>query len=685
MLASMRLPGRLLFVLLAAAIAGPSYAWAADAPSTSQFARFDGGSTTLDGPWKFHFGDDSGWASPGFDDSGWENLTADEPWGVQGHRAVDGFAWYRRQVKFAPDQTPPENLSILLPSVEDAYDVYWNGRLVGSYGHLPPHPSWYWGPRPRAFELGPSATGLLAVRVWKAPFLTIDTGKQGGFYAPPQLGSPEAIAAAMQNLNYQWLQGELFNLALNLLYALVGLFSLAAWLRGRQRPLIGLMACYALSRVLFYVFFSSRFPVAEDVALPLAEMMESVSDISLWFLLLWLLDLRGNNRLLRLAKILAILYSVELVSDAVAIWGYSLPNAKPAQTMDNCLTAFQMVFQMFPFCILAMAVFQRRRLAAPRWVAGALAFVTQMVFVFSFAFLNGSRVTHWTIGETLNEPIFTLWGSQVNALTLSSALLFVALIYAVYQYSVESSNRQSALEQEYKNAWAVQQVLIPDATPAVRGFAIESVYKPAGEVGGDFFQILGTRDGGALVVIGDVSGKGMPAAMTVSLLVGTVRTLAHYTESPGEILAAMNTRMLGRSQGGFTTCLALRADNDGRLILANAGHLAPYMAGKELTVESGLPLGLSANAAYKESSFELGEGEQLTLLSDGVVEARSRTGELFGFERTLAIAKEPAEQIAQAAQSFGQQDDITVLTLVWNRVAEAPPSGRGAVLSGSMA
>src|SRR5580698_2968988 len=92
----------------------------------------------------------------------------------------------------------------------------------------------------------------------------------------------------------------------------------------------------------------------------------------------------------------------------------------------------------------------------------------------------------------------------------------------------------------------VQQVLIPEEIPTVEGFEIQSVYKPYGEVGGDFFQVLPVKSGhgGVLVIIGDVSGKGMPAAMTVSLLVGTVRTLAHYTQGPGEILAAMNQRML---------------------------------------------------------------------------------------------------------------------------------------------
>jgi serine phosphatase RsbU (regulator of sigma subunit) len=210
----------------------------------------------------------------------------------------------------------------------------------------------------------------------------------------------------------------------------------------------------------------------------------------------------------------------------------------------------------------------------------------------------------------------------------------------------------------------VQQVLIPEAIPAVPGFAIETVYKPARQVGGDFFQILPLAGGGVLAMIGDVSGKGIPAAMTVSLLVGTARTLVHYTQSPGEILAAMNQRMLARSGGGFTTCLVLRVDVDGTLTVANAGHLAPYLQGEELAMENGLPLGLAADAQYVESRFQLADDCQLTLVTYGVVEAGDRSGTLFGFERAAALSRQTAEAIAHAAQAFGQDDDITVVTLV---------------------
>jgi serine phosphatase RsbU (regulator of sigma subunit) len=210
---------------------------------------------------------------------------------------------------------------------------------------------------------------------------------------------------------------------------------------------------------------------------------------------------------------------------------------------------------------------------------------------------------------------------------------------------------------------AVQQILIPEQTPEIPGFTIDAVYEPYGEVGGDFYQILPLVDGGALIAIGDVSGKGMPAAMMVSLLAGTLHALVETTTSPGQLLAGLNRLVQGRSHGGFTTCLILRIAPDGAVTFANAGHISPYLLGKELVCENGLPLGLVAAGSYPESSFDLRAREQLTLLTDGVVEARNGAGELFGFDRTAANASLTAEAIAQQAQAFGQDDDITVLTV----------------------
>jgi hypothetical protein len=252
-----------------------------------------------------------------------------------------------------------------------------------------------------------------------------------------------------------------------------------------------------------------------------------------------------------------------------------------------------------------------------------------------------------------------LWHWGDTAQIILGAIILNVFIRELFR----DQREKQRLEGEIEAARVVQQVLIPEAIPSVPGFETVAVYKPFSEVGGDFFQILQANGGGVLIAIGDVSGKGMPAAMTVALLVGTFRTLAHYTQKPGEILAAMNHRMLARSNGGFTTCLVVHVDPDGRSAVANAGHIPPLVNGKETPVHNGLPLGLDSGAAYPETSFTLQGGERLTLMTDGVAEARKPTGELFGFDRAAAISTESAEFIASAAQTFGQEDDITVIAL----------------------
>jgi serine phosphatase RsbU (regulator of sigma subunit) len=180
-------------------------------------------------------------------------------------------------------------------------------------------------------------------------------------------------------------------------------------------------------------------------------------------------------------------------------------------------------------------------------------------------------------------------------------------------------------------------------------------------VGGDFFQVLpDPRDGSTLIVVGDVAGKGLKAGMLAALIVGAVRTAFKFTPDPGGILALLNERLQGR---GLVTCLAMRVDRNGSVEVANAGHLPPYINGRELALEGTFPLGALPAATFSTQRFQLNEGESLLLVSDGVVEARNATGELFGFERTRAISTQSAENIAHAAQAFGQEDDITVLTL----------------------
>jgi serine phosphatase RsbU (regulator of sigma subunit) len=251
----------------------------------------------------------------------------------------------------------------------------------------------------------------------------------------------------------------------------------------------------------------------------------------------------------------------------------------------------------------------------------------------------------------------------MSAFNLAGDLAMFSVMAVLILRYARSRSDEERLASELEAARAVQHVLIPDELPAVPGYLLQCVYKPAGEVGGDFFQILPLPQGGALVAIGDVSGKGMPAAMTVSLLVGMMRMLARSSQSPAAILAVMNQSLMDRMAGGFATCLILHITHDGVVTAANAGHIAPYMNGSELSVETGLPLAVHETAAYSETRFQLFPEHQLTLLTDGVPEARKANGELFGFDRAASISAQPAADIARAAEQFGQEDDITVLSI----------------------
>jgi serine phosphatase RsbU (regulator of sigma subunit) len=193
---------------------------------------------------------------------------------------------------------------------------------------------------------------------------------------------------------------------------------------------------------------------------------------------------------------------------------------------------------------------------------------------------------------------------------------------------------------------------------------LDSAYLPANGVGGDFFQVLPLKDDSMLIVVGDVSGKGLQAAMNASTLVGALRN--ELSHEPATVLSHLNQVMLGASSGpiaGFATCLCARIHPNGEMIIANAGHLSPYRDGREMELAACLPLGVIPNVEYEQSTFQLKHGDRLTFVSDGVVEATDQKGELFGFERTQQVSHEPARYIAQIAQRFGQTDDITVVSL----------------------
>jgi serine phosphatase RsbU (regulator of sigma subunit) len=244
------------------------------------------------------------------------------------------------------------------------------------------------------------------------------------------------------------------------------------------------------------------------------------------------------------------------------------------------------------------------------------------------------------------------------------------LAVLVYRFA-RTSREQQRLTAALRAAHEIQNRLVPVEIPALGGLHTEIAYRAAEEVGGDFCQVLPRPDGSIFVAIGDVSGKGLQAAMIGAVAVGALRSLADEEIEPAAALERLNHVLLRTESTGFITCLCLILSPNGEIVIANAGHLPPYLNGAEMELEAGLPLGIVDGMSYTQRSFALPDSARLTLVSDGVVEARAADGELFGFERTTKVSHNSASEIAESACRFGQEDDITVITLDWQPLAVA--------------
>lgn len=633
----------------------------------------------LNGPWRFHLGDDAGWASATLDDSTWELLTADKSWGEQGHPSYTGFAWYRLHLTVDATSAPSAQLALLLPQMEDVYEVFWNGQSIAKSGRFPPYPVWYrtsnspsiysvpaTNAYPASRGQAPVVQGTLAIRVWKAPLLSEDSGLTGGFAGAPVAGYPAALMAYKDTLDYQWLRAHQFAFAEDLVYGIAGMLSLITWLRDRKQRFLLWMTGFTLTPLIRLVLYGLRlhWPVGPTDAL--GPPLSSLRDISLWFLLLWLLQLGDDERLARWVRRTAVLSLALTVADgALSLVDASVNWFWIIQIADAVLTIAYYLTTITPLVLVAFAVVHRSRLDLARWLLAIAAFLSGMIQVVQGMATQGTRFTHWTLGGRIASSLFTVNGNVISLPTLAGTLLLIASVYAVYSSAAENRRRQTVLQQEMHSARELQRVLIPETLPFVPGFALTSAYRPAQEVGGDFFQIIPLEGELTLVILGDVSGKGIKAAMAVSLIVGLIRVLVETTSQPALLLTQLNRRLHGRLQGGFATCTTLCVDPEGNCLLASAGHLPPYLNHHELDVPGSVPLGVIPDTSYEQQSFRVAVDDYLALYTDGLLEARTRKGELFGFDRLHALlAERPnSAEAAETAVRFGQDDDITVVTL----------------------
>lgn len=610
--------------------------------------------------WRFSGGDDARWANSDFDDSKWKVLQPENPWDDQGFAAVNNLSWFRFRLRM-PESTPA--LALVMPGMTKSFQVFADGQLLAQVGGLPPEKPETAVRAQRIFTLplnrARSLPGLgskeilVAIRVWQDPRLAriIPNVMSGTVYA----GSPRTVQAIFMLLKSHSLLARGNAYTQGIISLIVGASSLLLFFLTRR----SFYAWFALTMLLgtldlpvrllsehygWGFFFAIYMYAALDFLACVSYMLFVLAALGM---LRWrLAAIMGMSVLI--AEFGPILFIVGMVSQAWA---------------DGIYVLFCTLPELFLVVLLI------RAWRADITYAKLLLFPYVLTVIISTAgnlghYLLDLDVPHASVLLTANVELlsapFAVSLSDVGETVATLGLLAVL----VYQFA-RSSREEQRLKSALQTAHDIQQNLVPVDIPSLGGLHTEIVYLAAEEVGGDFCQVLPRRDESILVVIGDVSGKGLQAAMVGTLVVGALRSIANEEIGPAETLKRLNNVLLKTQNSGFTTCLCMIITASGRVTLSNAGHMSPYLDGVEMKIDSGLPLGLVSDMEYEQTSFILPVSARLTLMSDGVVEARSVTGELYGFERTSNISRQPARDIAAEANRFGQEDDITVITLDW--------------------
>jgi len=252
-----------------------------------------------------------------------------------------------------------------------------------------------------------------------------------------------------------------------------------------------------------------------------------------------------------------------------------------------------------------------------------------------------------------------------------------------WRFRVAEAQERERIEQELRVARSIQQASLPKEVPSLEGWQITPYYQPAREVGGDFYDFFELEDGRVGVVVGDATGKGVPAALVVTATYSMLRAVAQAlgSFSPGEVLAQVNETLLARIPSNmFVTCFyAILDPKSATLSYANAGHDLPYLRRRGGDAEElrarGMPLGLMSRMSYEEGEASLREEDSVLFYSDGLVEAHDPKGEMFGFPRLRALVAEDSEEerplvdflmeelYSFVGEGWEQEDDITLLTL----------------------
>ena len=603
------------------------------------------GVLTLDGPWRFHTGDDVSWADPNFDDSAWPAVKLGTSLTDQGIDRYSGYAWYRlRLTQQQLTQMGNSSLELLVTSNSvGQLAAYVNGVEEGHTRGMTDSPQMYQSPPFRVqIAKAPDGGVVIAIRSWA------DARIGMGLLEMVQLGNGDAVSDRLELADARrWGKNAIAGIVASFLFFCVAALAATLYLAQRNHSEYLWLSLLCLT-------------VTLRGSTETAYFMAAISYSEFNFLAPWLSWLFIVTTLEFVLRFTA--YGMKKVVRGLEVAALLLPVTQILH-LDETFKYISLAAQ-FIFCgMVAVMLYRAWRKGSREAGVMLLPFFLASTADSIDILLDFAANRSW-IPERFASHRHHFGPVEYSTSTVTYLIFLGSLLAVILYRFIRVSQEEQRSTAEIEAARSVQAMLIPTQLPSNKSFMMESAYLPANGVGGDFFQVLPLKDDSMLVVVGDVSGKGLQAAMNASSLVGALRN--ELSHEPSTVLAHLNQVMLGVSAGptaSFATCLCARIYPNGKMEIANAGHLSPYRDGREMELSACLPLGIIPNVEYEQATFQLTPGDRLIFLSVGVVEATDTKGELFGFERTQQVSHEPARFIAQTAQRFGQTDDITVVSL----------------------
>jgi serine phosphatase RsbU (regulator of sigma subunit)/anti-sigma regulatory factor (Ser/Thr protein kinase) len=307
---------------------------------------------------------------------------------------------------------------------------------------------------------------------------------------------------------------------------------------------------------------------------------------------------------------------------------------------------------------------------------------------------QGELIGLINLGPRLSEQEYSADDRKLLNDLATQAAPAVRVAQLARQQLAEARERER-LEQEMRVASLIQQTLLPREVPDLEEYEVAAYYQPAREVGGDFYDFVYFDDGRVAIIVGDVTDKGVPAALVMATTRTLLRAAAERLETPGRVLERVNELLFPDiPQRMFVTCLyALLDPESGQLQYANAGHDLPYRrleTGVDELKARGMPLGLMQGMNYEEKEITLEAGQTVLFHSDGLVEAHSPEREMFGFPKLQALMAEHEggaelvdfllEELTKfTGPGWEQEDDVTLVTLerTSEKMKESQVNGRG--------